>query len=499
MSPDDSTVNKELSAVWTHSRVYTLAAVLHRAAGFILIPVYAHVLPAAEFGAYAMIVMLSDIIAVAFGTGISTGMLRVYFDYDTSEDRNRVVSTAFIALGVAGLGITVLLQPLAVISSHALFGSNEYGGLFSLAYAGVVFALLGDLGLHYFRMQEKSWIVLYASCAKVILFLTLNILFVVVLGMGVRGILLGTLISSTVLAAALLLTIVPRIGLSFSPAVLRSLLSFGLPLLPAVMADTVMDMTDKYFLNRLGSAASVGAYSLGNRVAALLHLFMSMPFATIWVVRRFERTRAASDHVDTAPIFTYFVIAITTAGLATAVMAPEIVHLVASAEYAAAAFVVPLLVVSYIVVALRMQLQLRIYQAKQTGLVAANAFVALAANIPLTYVLVGHFGLTGAAMAMVITNLLRAGGIAWLGKRYCELPLGFEWRRVSGVIGLAAITYLGVVLAVGVTVSVAAMAAKIAAVGLFLGLLVFARIVSPEERKTFAVLIRACLPPGLAR
>jgi O-antigen/teichoic acid export membrane protein len=42
-----------------------------RAAGFVLIPVYAHVLPAADFGAYAMIVMLADIPAVAFGTVLS--------------------------------------------------------------------------------------------------------------------------------------------------------------------------------------------------------------------------------------------------------------------------------------------------------------------------------------------------------------------------------------------------------------------------------------------
>jgi len=332
----------------------------------------------------------------------------------------------------------------------------------------------------------------------VVLFLCLNIYFVVVLERGVSGILLGTLISSFVLAAVLITGVIALTGVSFSRSALREVVGFGLPLLPAVLADTVMDMTDKAFLTRLASASVVGAYSLGGRVAALLHLFISVPFAQIWVVRRFEQIRKSSDHAESAPIFTYFVVVITTAGLATAMLAPEIVRVVSSAEYQAAVVVVPFLVLSFILVAVKMQLQRGLYQAKQTGLIAGNSLISAVVSVPLTYVLVVWFGLIGAAVAALLTSAFRAALMAWFGFRYGRVPPGFEWRRVTGVIALAAVTYVSIIFTVGTTVSVARTAAKIGALALFVAFAVFAGI-GPRERKTFSGLIRAWLPAGLTR
>ena len=498
MSPDTPTASEELKAVWTHSRVYALAAILNRSAGFVLVPVYAHALSAADFGVYAVVVMLADLIAVGFSTALTGGLVRVYFDYEAEKDRNRVVSTTVIALGLVGLAVGALLLPLGWLSSHAMFGSPELSGLFALGYLGVVFTLLGEVGLNYFRLRQKSWIVLWGSCGKVVLFLCLNIYFVVVLELSVRGILLGTLISSFVLAAVLITGVIALTGVSFSRRALREVLGFGLPLLPTVLADTVMDMTDKAFLNRLASASLVGAYSLGGRVAALLHLFISIPFAQIWVVRRFEQISKSSDHAESAPIFTYFVIVITAAGLATAMLAPEIVRVVSSSDYEAAVVVVPFLVLSFILVAVKMQLQMGLYQAKQTGLLAANSFISAAVNIPLTYALVSRFGLIGAAVATLLTSALRASLTAWFGFRYCPVAPGFEWRRITAVIALAAVTYVCAILTIGTTVSVAGTAAKIGALAVFLALAAFAGI-GPRERKTFSGLIRAWLPAGLAR
>ena len=497
MSPD-AAVNEELKAVWTHSRVYALAAILNRSAGFVLVPVYAHALPAADFGVYAVVVMLADLVAVGFSTALTGGMVRVYFDYEAEQDRNRVVSTTVIALGLVGLAVGALLLPLGHLSSRVMFGSADFSGLFALGYLGVVFTLLGEVGLNYFRLRQRSWIVLWGSCGKVLLFLCLNIYFVVVLELSVTGILLGTLISSFALAAVLVTGVIAMTGTSFSSRALRAVVGFGLPLLPSVLADTVMDMTDKAFLNRLGSASLVGAYSLGSRVAALLHLFISIPFSQIWVVRRFEQIPKASDREESAPVFTYFVIVITVAGLATAMLAPEIVRVVSSSDYEAAVGVIPFLVLSFILVALKMQLQMGLYQAKQTGLIAANSFISAAVNIPLTYVLVLRFGLIGAAVATLLTSALRAGLTAWFGFRHCPVPPGFEWRRVTAVIALAVVTYLSAMLAVGTTVSIAATSVKLGALGVFLALVVFAGI-GPRERKTFSGLIRARLPAGLAR
>ena len=78
----------EAKTIWKHTRVYGLGNVLNRVAAFLLIPVLLHSLSVEQWGAYALIVVVTELLVHVFAV-ISDGMARVYFDYDEEEGRDR--------------------------------------------------------------------------------------------------------------------------------------------------------------------------------------------------------------------------------------------------------------------------------------------------------------------------------------------------------------------------------------------------------------------------
>jgi len=76
----------EAKTIWKHTRVYGLGNVLNRVAAFLLIPVLLHSLSVEQWGAYALIVVVTELLVHVFAV-ISDGMARVYFDYDDDEGR----------------------------------------------------------------------------------------------------------------------------------------------------------------------------------------------------------------------------------------------------------------------------------------------------------------------------------------------------------------------------------------------------------------------------
>ncbi len=62
---------RQAGSVLRHGVVYFVGSLLNRSAGLILLPVYLHALSPAEFGVYAVLISLMDVVGI--GIGLSLG------------------------------------------------------------------------------------------------------------------------------------------------------------------------------------------------------------------------------------------------------------------------------------------------------------------------------------------------------------------------------------------------------------------------------------------
>jgi O-antigen/teichoic acid export membrane protein len=473
----------ESSMIWKHGRIFLLGNILNRFAGLLLLPVYTRFLSPEEFGVYALIVVVTDLIAGVLGLGIGNALARVYFGYVNEQDRHRVISTALIAFCVIGPVFVLLSWPISDEASLWLFGGEAHVTAIRLALVSLIFATLSTVQLDYFRIRKASGTFLWLSVVKSGLMLAFNIAFVIWFGLGVAGIFLGTLVAFASLSLVLLVAILRQTGIGFSWSIMRELLGLGLPIVPAILLDATGKFIERYLLNLYLSTAYVGFYALGARLAQLMGMFVTHPFNQIYVVRRFETIGDAAVQGQLSKVFLYFMILITSAGLGLSLMAPEIVTLIATPAYMPAAQVIPFLALGSCFQAMNVShWEVGIVQVRQTAVVPLVSAACLVVGAALSVALIWKIGLVGAAIAAMVTQASRMMLMATISKRLCPDQPPLETAKIVSVIALAIAFYCVSAATFGNIVNISTMALKAIWFGVFIGIVLFSPIVGAAGR-----------------
>jgi len=231
-------------------------------------------------------------------------------------------------------------------------------------------------------------------------------------------------------------------------------------------------------------------------VAGLLHMFISWPFAQIWVIRRLESPSGAED-AAVGRIFTYYVMVVTSAGLALSLFGAEIVGVVASSEYARASLVVPVLCLAAVMGGLGTHLEIPIYRARRTELLMAVSVSCALVSVPAHYGLAFWLGILGTGVAVLLVGTVRVGLLVVVGRWRGVEPIGVEWRRCADVVGRGVACYAAGAAWLGSSSGVGAALGKIGLMAAFVVGLLLPPLMTREERRPLFRLLRE--PREMAR
>jgi O-antigen/teichoic acid export membrane protein len=115
-------------------------------------------------------------------------------------------------------------------------------------------------------------------------------------------------------------------------------------------------------------------------------------------------------------------------------------------RYAAAAQIVGIVALAYVVLGIGYYVQLGMFLSHRTGLIAGVSAIAALVNLGANYLLISHFGMIGAALATLIGFLTLAIGSYMCSERVMALglPLG---RVLQGLCVAIALYFFGQALA----------------------------------------------------
>src|SRR5262249_2151704 len=119
----------------------------------------------------------------------------------------------------------------------------------------------------------------------------LAVLFVAVLGWGVPGALWSLVITGALFGVGLTAWELSRGLATPTWGHIWSVLAFALPLLPGGLCFFVLHHGDRFLLLRASTAAEVGIYDVGYRLAMLVTMFGFSPFYMVWSARMYEVAR----------------------------------------------------------------------------------------------------------------------------------------------------------------------------------------------------------------
>jgi O-antigen/teichoic acid export membrane protein len=252
--------------------------------------------------------------------------------------------------------------------------------------------------------------------------------------LGVAGVLYGKLAGDAVAALLGLVLIRHSIAFAFDGAVLRRMLRFGAPLVPAALAYGVVGAADRFFLQRTHGLEAVGTYAIAVKFFAV-----AMMGVSAFSLAFFPFAHARAQQPDAprlfARIFSVYGATASLLALIVGAFAPEIVAVAVPPEYRGAAKPALMLTFAavaygaYYVACLGIQLALRTSWLGWTA--AAAALVAVAANA----MLVPRGGVLGAAEATLLGNVALAVGTYVVAQRVHRLP--FRGAKIALLFGVA--------------------------------------------------------------
>jgi O-antigen/teichoic acid export membrane protein len=472
----------------TTGAAYTASSVLSKLIAVFLLPVYTAYLSPSDYGAAE--VMLASVIAASIVVrfGVIEAILRFYYVAD--EDRRAVVSTGFAALlWATTAGAAIALALAGPISEFLL--EYEDAGLARLAILGLWTLTLWEFVLTLLRLDERPRLYFVLTVINVVVTIPVTVYLVVEADLGADAILLGTF--GTGVFFLLWRLWEERRRLSFVPdsALLRRMVRFGLPTMPAELTLYSLNFIDRILLVRLAGLAEAGLYALAIKFANGMQVLsrgfqLAFPPLAYSIADDEEARRAYSL------LFTWFaaVCAFGVAGLW--LLSRSLVDVLAAEEFAEAHKAIGLLATGVALYALYLALVVILGRTGRTEFNFPATAAGTAANVVLNLVLIPPLGIVGAGLALVGSYVIVLVLMYAFTQRLFPVP--YEWRRLALLVLVTAAT-IGAGEALLPTEGVVAAATR-TALWLALPLLLLAAgFLTAEER----LRLRAMLSPAAVR
>jgi O-antigen/teichoic acid export membrane protein len=247
--------------------------------------------------------------------------------------------------------------------------------------------------------------------------LGLNILFVLKFQWGVEGVLLANVWASGVLFIFTFPIVAKRINLrSITQPVMRAILMFGLPFLPAGILNMIMELADRYLLAWLADTASVGLYSAGYKLG-LLGLIVVTGFNMGWTPYFLKRGKESGARLEFAHVATIFLGVLGFIVTVVNIWIPEIMRIqlagksLIGPEFWAAEQVVGIILVAYFIHGTYIIQLPGVFLKELTSWVVGFRAVGAGVNVGLNIILIPLYGVEGAAWATVIAQLCMSSSV----------------------------------------------------------------------------------------
>jgi O-antigen/teichoic acid export membrane protein len=423
--------------------VYGLSGVALQLVGVVTLPVMAHVFSTAEYGVLELIIAMIGVAGIFVDLGLASASQRSYYDYseDQSHERRVVLATTVItSLGAALLLAAALIAARSPISGY-LTGSRRYSDLIAIAALTLPATAVANLSREIMRLRFRAWHYLISSLLSAVLGAAFVIVSLTVLHLGLEGPLLGGIVGAAIATAYGLLVVRRDLVRGYSLQELRTMLDYGLPLVPTAAALWALALVDRLMLAHLSNLNEVGEYAMANRLGLVLTL-AATAFATAFAP--FMLSLYASDpeqeKLVRAQALTYVGVAFALVTVIVSIFAREAFEIIAP-RFHTAYEAVGLASLGLAANGIANIAVGGIALARQTRTLFIYSGVAAGVNIALNLVVIPLWGMLGAAFATAVAYILLFALYYYKAQRVYPTPYDLaRLMRLGALTTIAAMT-----------------------------------------------------------
>jgi len=422
-----------------HSAIYTIATFIQRLQGLILLPILtdpSYLATKSEFGDYALIYTLIAFMNVLFLYGMDAAFLRYYFLGKHSKES--IYRSAVQVLIITGLVLSALIFILAKPIGYLLFTESGYEFFVRIA-AGILFLdTLCNMPYLVLRAEERSTAYTVIRIGRFVLELILNLIFIIYLNLGVKGILYANLVAAFLNLIVLFPFQVKYLKGRFSRDVVRELLRFGLPMVPNGLAFLIVEISDRYLMPRLINKDVLGEYAANHKLGTIL-LLLVIAFRTAWQPFFLKIAKQAEARKIYSRVMTYYVFVAALVVIAVTMTIEYIVKIplapgitLLGESYWGGIQIIPVILCAYMMFGIYVNLTVGIYIEKKSEWMVIFTGLAAIVNVASNLYLMPLLGMMGAAYAAFLAYFVMM--VAIFIANHKLYPVSYEYGRIFWII-----------------------------------------------------------------
>jgi O-antigen/teichoic acid export membrane protein len=432
-------VSGYLRRLATTGAAYTAASIFSKLIAVALLPLYTHHLDPADYG-YAEVLFAGVVTAsIVVRLGLIEAVLRFYYRDD--EDPARIVAATFSGLfWLSTIGALIAL-PFAKPLAQALLDPQKPADLHSaieltrIAIGGLWVATLFEYLLTLYRLDERARAYFITTITNVLGTIGLTVILVVGVGDGARGLLLGSYVVGALFVLGMIVEQRRRLTLRVDVPLLKRLLRFGLPTMPAEVSLYLLNFADRLIILRTAGAAEAGLYSLAVKFAQAVNVLVR-GFQLAWPPLAYSIRDDDVARRTYATVITLFLAGCTWLVVGLWLLAIYLARIFLAPEFFDAYEAIGLIAAAVTLYALYMVMVVVLGRTGRTEFNLPAALAALVSNVVLNLILVPPLGIVGAGLALVASYLVVVALMYWFTERLFPVP--YEWGRLARVLFAAA-------------------------------------------------------------
>ncbi|NQT27839.1 oligosaccharide flippase family protein [candidate division KSB1 bacterium] len=421
--------------------LYGFSSAITRAFMLMLIPILISTLSVDEFGVISLFQFYVGIGIILFLLGMDQALIR---DFPSADNllRQKLLSTSVIFLGSMALLSSILFLFLRNHLMPVLFKELHNGNILFWLWIIIIAEGATLIQSVIFRAEQKSRLYFRNTLIKYGFLLIISWILLKVVHAGLNGVFLAYLVSNILYTIFSIPVWKLYFRLRFSSTILKKMLVYGLPLLPAGLLNLFLFFADHYLIQQMMDLKAVGQYAFGYKFGAVLY-YLIAALNNAWYPRLFSMEKRILE-------INYHRLLVCVAWISMAVflIVDSIFRFFhpwfVPDAYIASIPIISLVGLAYIIHNIASFADSLFFYAKKVGYISIMVGIGLISNLSLNWILIPRIGIMGAALATLAAFFIYLVLVLMILKKLEIIPIhyGETMKLLTGFSILYGVSYL---------------------------------------------------------
>lgn len=386
------------SRLFSNTIIFAIGAFSSKVLVFLLLPLYTRALTQEQYGSVDLIMQIANLLIPVITCSIADAVIR--FGLDNSIKKPQIFSTAII---IVIFGATAFLLSMPLFSMISFVKGYGY-----LLFAYVLIASLKLVLSEFVRARKLVKLYAFNGLVTTVSMIAFNVLFLVVLKVGIIGYLLAIILSDAI--SILFLSFVAELPKYFrfrffSKDIAKRMLFFSIPLIPTAIMWWVINVSDRFMINHYMGEAANGLYTISYKIPTIIATVYAI-FNQAWNMSAITENNSKNRSRFYSKVFDSNVSVLFVVAAGALLMLIPMMKVLVAPSFFISYLYSPYLIIATVFNCFAAFLSSVYTATKRTSRSLVTSILGAVINISLNLILIPIYGINGASFATMIAYFI---------------------------------------------------------------------------------------------